>query len=382
MPARRVGVAWVPTTACLLLLLIDSRLAAAAVPAGQPTPPVVLRRLRLPGPVRAVMLRIDPEVVRFDVVPARPGGGSASLRRLAQRHHALAAINGDFSSGGWPAHLLMHDGRLLTSGDAYGAAFAMDATGTRASVVTAHAPIAAVRLDTGTRIGIARWNAGEAPGDRMAAFSGRSAPPTDHPSTCSALLRPAPAPRPRNRFHVIASGCGVKHAVSRGDVVMTAREVSPSGRWLQALSPRVPIVVRVDTGLPVVSEAFGGMPLLVHRGRVLRTPCRPLTCTLHPRTAAGFTRGCFDITASTRCRMLMVVVDGRRATWSVGMATNRLARLLLGLGAYEGVNLDGGASSQIIVHGRMQNRPAPGARRAVVSALIVRPMPARGGSSL
>ena len=165
VPARRVSAAWGLTTACLLLLLIDSRLATAAVPAGRPTPPgVVLRRLRMPGPVRAVMLRIDPEVMRFDVVPARPGGGGyATLRRLAQRHHALVAINGDFSSEGWPAHLLMHDGRLLTSGDAYGAAFAFDATGTRASVVTAHAPIAAVRLDTGSRIGIARWNAGDPP---------------------------------------------------------------------------------------------------------------------------------------------------------------------------------------------------------------------------
>jgi exopolysaccharide biosynthesis protein len=46
------------------------------------------------------------------------------------------------------------------------------------------------------------------------------------------------------------------------------------------------------------------------------------------------------------------------------------------VGAYEAVNLDGGASSQVLVRGRTVNRVAPGARRAVVSALIIRSMPA------
>jgi exopolysaccharide biosynthesis protein len=71
---------------------------------------------------------------------------------------------------------------------------------------------------------------------------------------------------------------------------------------------------------------------------------------------------------------LVVVVDGRRAGWSVGMTTHRLAALMRRVGAYEAVNLDGGASSQVSVRGRTVNRVAPGARRAVVSALIIRTM--------
>lgn len=73
---------------------------------------------------------------------------------------------------------------------------------------------------------------------------------------------------------------------------------------------------------------------------------------------------------------MIVVVDGRRTDWSVGVTTQRLARVMHRLGAFEAVNLDGGASSQLIVRGRTRNRVAPGARRAVVSALIIRPMPA------
>jgi exopolysaccharide biosynthesis protein len=78
----------------------------------------------------------------------------------------------------------------------------------------------------------------------------------------------------------------------------------------------------------------------------------------------------------TACRVVVVLVDGRRLGWSVGMTTDQLARLMRRLGAVEAINLDGGASSQLIVDGRTVNRVAPGARRAVVSALSIGSLPA------
>jgi hypothetical protein len=235
--------------------------------------------------------------------------------------------------------------------------------------------VTAVRLDTEARIGIARWNRGDPPGRRLAVFSAGMSSPTDHPSICSALFRPVGAGGAAIRFRAGASGCGLRHAPEPGDVVAVAQRVSPSGRWLQALAPGTPILVRVETGLPTVSEAFGGTPALVRQGRVVNNRCGPLICKLHPRTAAGLTLGCLDDDATTPCRLLIVIVDGRRSSWSIGMTTEQLARLMVRLGATEAVNLDGGASSQVLIRGRMQNRPAPGARRVVVSALIIRRMP-------
>jgi hypothetical protein len=177
-------------------------------------------------------------------------------------------------------------------------------------------------------------------------------------------------------YRVVASGCGLDLEGGDDAFVAVAPRTSPAGAWLRGLPPGVRLAGTVDTGLPHTRTAFGGDPVLVRRGRVVDAACGPLTCALHPRTAVGITRGCLDEVVLTRCRLVIVVVDGRRASWSVGMTTDRLARFMRRLDAIEAVNLDGGASTQLIMHGRTLNRPAPGARRAVVSAVIVGAMPA------
>ena len=370
MPVGRVGSACSLVVAmCLAPLTVEATAHADLAEPARPVPGVLISRMRMAGPVRAVVVRIDLAIVNIDVVPARTSApGSTTLRRLSERHEALVAVNGDLSNEGWPAHLLMHDGRLLTSGDERGGAFAFDATGTRGSVVIDRVPITLERLDTEERVSVGRWNGGEAPGRRLGIFSARTAPPTDHPGICSALLRPAGGV---NRFRVGSSGCGLTPDSQRTDVVAIAPRASHPGRWLRRLTSGVRIGVRVHTGLPTVSEAFGGSPVLVHRGRVVSQRCGPLPCELHPRTAAGLTRGCLD-DAETACRLLLVVVDGRRSGWSTGMTTKQLSHLMLRVGAVEAINFDGGASSQLLVRGQTMSRVAPGARRAVVSAIIVR----------
>ena len=345
---------------------------AALPPRAAPGPALsTMRRLQLPGPVRAIVVRIDPSTASVEAVPARPrAGGYSTLRRVAERSSASLAVNGDLSRLGWPAHLLLRAGSILTSGGAAGGAIAIDATGTRATLRVDRPTVRLTRLDTGDRIGVARWNAGEAPGRRLAVFGAGAAPLTDHPSICAAGLRAVGGSGTRV-YRVEASGCGLDVEARDGAFIAVAPRSSPAGAWLRGLAAGVRLAVTVDTGLPHTTTAFGGMPVLVRRGRVVDAACGPLTCALHPRTAVGITRGCLDEVVVTRCRLVIVVVDGRRPSWSVGMTTDRLARLMRRLGAVEAVNLDGGASTQLIVHGRTLNRPAPGARRAVVSAVIV-----------
>jgi exopolysaccharide biosynthesis protein len=83
----------------------------------------------------------------------------------------------------------------------------------------------------------------------------------------------------------------------------------------------------------------------------------------HPRTAIGFSR---DSTT-----LFMVTVDGRRETDS-GMSLVELAKLLLDVGVYQGMNFDGGGSTTMVVEGKVVNRPSDSTgERAVGSGLLV-----------
>ena len=68
--------------------------------------------------------------------------------------------------------------------------------------------------------------------------------------------------------------------------------------------------------------------------------------------------------------MLILVADGR-STASAGLTLNELARYLQKLGAVQAVNFDGGGSSEMVLNGRIVNRPSDGAERPVSIALGV-----------
>jgi len=114
--------------------------------------------------------------------------------------------------------------------------------------------------------------------------------------------------------------------------------------------------------------AVGGLPDLIDGGaRVgdLEVTARPsFAASRHPRTAVAY-----DAAAQ---RLWLVVVDGRQAPHSAGMTLPELATLLEGLGATEALNLDGGGSSVMVVHGRAHSRPSDQTgERPVVNALAL-----------
>ena len=83
----------------------------------------------------------------------------------------------------------------------------------------------------------------------------------------------------------------------------------------------------------------------------------------HPRSAVGFSRDSSSL--------WLVTVDGRSSR-SVGMTISELAELMRGLGAWHGLNFDGGGSTAMVVQGTVVNSPAePAGEREVGSALIV-----------
>ena len=117
-------------------------------------------------------------------------------------------------------------------------------------------------------------------------------------------------------------------------------------------------------------EAVGGWPQLVVHGRSVadgvdaREGTFPrFSVTRHPRTGVGFSK---DSSA-----LYLITVDGRQES-SSGMSLVEFGDLMLSLGVYEGLNLDGGGSTTMVVEGAIVNRPSdPDGERPVGNALLV-----------
>ena len=92
---------------------------------------------------------------------------------------------------------------------------------------------------------------------------------------------------------------------------------------------------------------------------------------LAPRTAIGF-----DADGS---RMIMLTVDGR-ATGSRGMSLKEMGQLMVGLGADDALNLDGGGSSTMLARtpgeaaAEVVNDPSDGGERLIPNGLGLLPV--------
>jgi exopolysaccharide biosynthesis protein len=118
-------------------------------------------------------------------------------------------------------------------------------------------------------------------------------------------------------------------------------------------------------GLTNVWDVMGGSPILVANGaRVVGTCTTSFCSSRNPRTGVG-------VTADGK--ILMAVVDGRQAGWSVGVSLPKFAAIFRKLGAVSALNLDGGGSSTMVVRGDVVNRPSSGHERSVSTALMVLP---------
>ena len=105
-----------------------------------------------------------------------------------------------------------------------------------------------------------------------------------------------------------------------------------------------------------VEQAVGGHPRLVNAGAPM--PSFAGNCLeRHPRTSAGFN--------AARDKLVLAVVDGRSST-SVGATCAEMASIMVGLGAHEAINLDGGGSSTMWLSDRgVVNVPSDGSQRVV-----------------
>ncbi len=168
-------------------------------------------------------------------------------------------------------------------------------------------------------------------------------------------------------------------SVSGGKVVSPARVVG--GRADPALLVMADGVAKIgyygDGDVSGAAAAVAGIgagsdetpgTLLVQDGKNLGKTARVQPEKRHPRTAVGV--------SADGTTLIVAVVDGRRAGWSVGMTLPELADLMIEQGAREAINLDGGGSSSFVYVGAdgkvLENKPSDGSFRPVANHLGVR----------
>ena len=105
---------------------------------------------------------------------------------------------------------------------------------------------------------------------------------------------------------------------------------------------------RMPVEVSGVVDAAAGFEIVLADGEVnIRNP------DIHPRTAVGVSRD-----GQT---LLVLAIDGRQPGYSEGVTLAELGGWLRRLGAWDGLNLDGGGSTTLVVrdgeHGRTLNRP-------------------------
>jgi hypothetical protein len=127
------------------------------------------------------------------------------------------------------------------------------------------------------------------------------------------------------------------------------------------------ILNTISPALPGITQAIGGFIQVINHGKDFVDQSyalenKPQHALLrHPRTAIGFSQ---DST-----KLYLVAVDGRQKH-SAGMTLYELADLLLKIGAYYGLNLDGGGSTTMVIKDSVVNSPSDGTERAVSNGLL------------
>ena len=159
--------------------------------------------------------------------------------------------------------------------------------------------------------------------------------------------------------------------------ILWSRE-RPALEWTPGTPPWIGTAVREGSGLsagvsvsrlqPGETQVIGGYPELLDEGdRPVNEGMDPdlgFARLRHPRTAVAY-----DPEAR---RLWVVVVDGRQGSYSSGMTLSEITATLSATEATEALNLDGGGSSVMLVHGRRMSRPSDeDGERAVRNALAV-----------
>ncbi len=317
-----------------------------------------------PRPGRVWVVEWNPassSLVPRPLLPPRRGSGSrglATVSRLAREAGARVAINATFFGGkGQSLGLVRVDGDVLSGPLFARTALAFGGTA-RTPAIGRVAFGGGLQFRDGTSLAVDGFNQPRA-GDQVVVFNDRHGFRTGTP--------PVPG---AEEWAIDASGHVVERASGDCAIPEGGMVVSAQGLPVDYLLPRLELgeTVRflptLDRLLAPFPHALGGGPRLVVQGKVqvgsVEERFRPdVARSLAPRTAVATTR---------RQTWLLVVAEGREVD-AVGLSLEELADFLIGLGAEDALNFDGGGSSTLVVDGQVLNRPTDGQERPVANGI-------------
>ena len=156
-------------------------------------------------------------------------------------------------------------------------------------------------------------------------------------------------------------------AIPANTMMLVGRDAGATA--LKALEPGDSVTIdyqaRTAEGQKI-HAAINGRQLLVVDG-VAQKASQGNNVPAAPRTALGFSRD--------GGRMFLLSADGRQPAFAEGLGLDELANMMVDLGAYRAVNLDGGGSTTILARepgattAQLENRPSDGAQRNVPNGL-------------
>lgn len=153
-------------------------------------------------------------------------------------------------------------------------------------------------------------------------------------------------------------------SLNQGDYVLT--NVNDNSKIVFCEGEKVEFIFNIENHKGAkISEAFQTGGWLVKEGVNIAKEYEPFigyTTAPNPRTLIGVTE---------KGRLVIKVVDGRLPGISVGISGYEAAQLMLLEGCKYAAYLDGGASSTMIVKGKVVNLPSNGEEREVAHALSI-----------
>lgn len=295
---------------------------------------------------------------RYELRPFSAAGtfnGRAKLSEQAKQRNMLAAINASyFDTDGWVIGNVKDKGRLMAIDSQPRSGYVT--VGNTRQIIKDIAYRGVVVLPSGTQLPIKGMNRQRIANDLVLYNSYYAASTKTNMYGREIKVK-------NNKVVAVATAGNMK-------LESDCEVISGHGNMAQALAgikvgDTVQIVHSYGSQLADAAEMLvSGGPLLLEGGRVnVRTAeeniAKDIAKGRAPRTALGLKKD---------GSLLLLVVDGRNMH-SAGLTLTELAQYFLRLGAVDAVNLDGGGSSEMVIKGKIMNRPSDGKERSVSMGL-------------
>lgn len=317
-------------------------------------------------------------VKALDRVKGRETTSAMARRSPDSLSIALAAINGDFfSPDGEPVGQEVNDATIVRARSPHdGVArsgrshFGLTADGRPFISRVMFSGLVVFRDGSARRI--ARINGGwdQSACSLFNAYFGESTPPDTLPPLRREWALVAAGTRDDTALYVVPDSVWTRGGtpVPPGGIVLS--EADSAAASPVARGDTVRILLGFTPAQGRVQTLVGGGPRIVLDGRNVagteehREGTAPdFSSRRHPRSGIGF--------SADTTMLFFVTVDGRQDS-SAGMSLQEFAELMVSFGIAQGMNLDGGGSTTMVVEGNVVNSPSDAAgERPVANCLVL-----------